>query len=477
LFKEVIPCLVLTHGRDDINRTSLLSIIDCDPRLDIDVVHNPSTAEDGSFIDFARKCVAAGTIRSFTLFEENISNNAFLLFLLGNKNRYDADFVIVSDGDILAPKTLVDEQLAIFEHHTEVLACGLRLDATVWDDSLVIKDDFVRRFNTSRYDEGDYLNTATGMWMTMFRGPELVSILEAIHDNGLRLTDANLKQLGAALFQKQWVATKSSVGRELNRERPDYHGTKAISTQHFAHHSPEPAGSKYATWNHNCVAPAVEWDRDGERPVNFAPLPEARPRFRGTIENDPVVSKLKSGQLHHSRGYLANHLLAATNPGLAFIISDGHCSTGLPHLGPERSALYISTSPEPGGLLAALEEVDLGPVLLTLEAGHCRSILSTTARFLGKGALLHGILFGADDVRHNSSLGNPPQASLLPPALRGSASELAGKRGTGDGAIGEFVQQLWTDEALQDWLPQGASPPFFSKSVKNPNLSYFRVTL
>ena len=475
-----IPCLVLTHGRDDINQASLTSIIDCDPRLDVDVVHNPSATEDGSFIDFARACAADGKIRSFTLFDQNISNNAFFLFLLENLDRYTADRVVLSDGDILAPKSIIDEQTAILAAHSDVMACGLRLDARAWDDSLVIKENFVDRFNTSRFEHEDYLNTATGMWMTMFRGPELASIVRTLRDNGLRLTDTNLKQIGAALFQKQWVATKKSVGRELNRERPDYHDAKAVSTQAFNEHSPEPSGSKYATWNHDIVAPAIRWLGDQEEVVAYSPLPPAKPRFRGPLDDDPVVEQLKSGQLQHGRGYLAKHLVATSDPGLALIVCDRDCPTGLPALMSDRSALFISNRSEPGDQIATLAEMDLGPVFLGREASECRAILTTIRRFLGPGSLLHGILFSAEEVRRHFAEGQPPQASILPPNLHRLATIVAERRTIGDaadGAVDKFVDRLWSDEAVAAWINVGNGSLQLSKSVKNPHLAYFRVKL
>lgn len=473
-----IPCLVLTHGHDDINRESLTSIINCDPRLEIDVVHNPSGAESGSFISFARECVGRNDIRSFTLFDENISNNAVLLFLLENLERYKANRVVISDGDIVAPKSLVQEQLSVLDAHSNVLACGLRLDASAWDDSLSIKKDLVERFNTARFEEADYVNTATGMWMTMFRGPELVAILQTIRDNRLRLTDGQIKNLGAALFQKQWVATKRSLGRELNRERPDYYDTKAVSTRGFADHSPEPPGSNYATWNHDWVVPARRWHGGEQERVSFPQLPRALPRFRGTLEEDPVVKGLRSGQIRYDKGYLANHLMRATRPGLAFVTCEGQCLSGLPRL-PDRSALFISPQPEPGETIASLTEVDCGPVLIAREAGECRSILTTIKRFLGPGASLHGMVFNAEAARRQFAEGIPPALAHIPAGLRTFAADFGqdSRIGGSEGTIEKLVERLWSDEALGSWLNTGSGSLNLKPSLKNPHLAHFRVTI
>jgi hypothetical protein len=99
---------------------------------------------------------------------------------------------------------------------------------------------------------------------------------------------------------------------------------------------------------------------------------------------------------------------------------------------------------------------------------------------LGPGSRLHGILFSAEEVRRHSAEGQPPQASLLPPTLRELATTVAERRAIGDaadGAVEEFVDRLWSDEAVAAWINGGNGSLQLSKSVKNPHLAYFRVKL
>ena len=166
---QSIPCLVLTHGRDDICEKSLASFIEGDTRFAIDIVHNPGAEENGSFLQAARNWVTAGRTRSLTVFDVNISNNAILLYLLANRDRYERDYVLLTDGDIVAPPGLVDEQVRIFQSHSHIFACGLRLDASRWDDSLPPKKESLLRFNSDRFETEDYVDSATGLWATMFR--------------------------------------------------------------------------------------------------------------------------------------------------------------------------------------------------------------------------------------------------------------------------------------------------------------------
>ena len=92
--------------------------------------------------------------------------------------------------------------------------------------------------------------------MTVFRSVELFAILDVLQANRRRLTDGNIKILGGLLFNKIGVATRRSFGREINRERSDYVDEKSKSLDAFAKFSPEPAGSRYALWNHDHLGSA-----------------------------------------------------------------------------------------------------------------------------------------------------------------------------------------------------------------------------
>lgn len=474
-----IPCLVLTHGTDDINTRSLNSIIECDHRLSIDVIHNPSATEDGTFIEMARDYASSGKINSFTVFDENISNNAFLLFLEQNKSRYSAQNVILTDGDILAPAGSIDEQIAIFEAHPKVFACGVRIDANRWTDALPVKSDLVARFNTSRYETKSYVDSATGMWMAMFRGPELIYILDAIRANGRRLTDGNLKHFGAVLFQKRWVATKNCVGRELNRERPDYYLTKSVSISRFGDYSPEPEGSSYATWNHNCTAPANQWKKGSEYRVHFPPLPTPFARFRDRIESDPVVQELTFGSLKHTSGYLAKNLMQVTEPGLAFIVADAVTQTGFPHLPGGRSVLFVSKEAERGEQVYDLAVLDLSSVLTNFEASVGSSVVATLRRFVGAGGTLRGTIFLADVVREELSRGNLSFEKFLPDALREVARGLVhSPAATGnDAATGELFDRIWSDMTVARALGKTDEEIAILPSTKYPFLGRFACRL
>lgn len=460
-----IPCMILTHGRDGVNRQSLDAVLNCDARLDVDIVDNPSVLEDGSFAEYARQLVTNGRIRSFTRFDVNISNNAVLLFLLDNLERYSNEYVILSDGDVIPPNGLVEEQIAILERHSDVFACGLRIDATSWSDTLNVKADLVQRFNTNRFETDDYVDSATGLWMTMFRGPELRLLLGAMVQNGIRFTDANLKRFGGILFEKKWVATKRSIGRELNREHEDYYDAKATSTTAFARHSPEPAGSRYSTWNHDIVADATSWQGKQDRRVVYPPLAPATPRFRGSIDNDPVVQALHSGVVTQEAGYVSRHSSQASRPGLAMVLADGKVPTGIPRLPGGRTILFISPDDAAGSRLYGLRQIDFDAALISWTAREAAALLQVFTRFLAEGGTMKGIAFHTQAFRSHIAQGKAPAPSHLPTAVRDAAARLAAlKAAADDPAVNHLTAGLFTDEMISQFAERSGwsirtSPP------------------
>lgn len=472
-----IPCLILTHGRDSVNRLSLEAVLHCDARFDIDVVHNPSVLEDGTFTSYARELVANGRISSFTQFDENISNNAVLVFLLENLERYSAEFVVLSDGDVVPPPGLVAEQIDILRAHSEVMACGVRIDATSWSDTLSVKADLVRRFNTSMFETEDFVDSATGLWMTMFRGCELRLLIETMVANAIRFTDGNLKRMGGILLDKKWVATKRSIGRELNREQPDYHDARATSTTVFGAYSPEPAGSRYATWNHDHVCQATTCRREEELRVTYPPLAPAAARFRDSIETDRVVVASQSGELTHALGYVTRHPSQARKPGLVFVLSRGRPSMGIPHLPGERSLLFIGPEDTPGSQLYGLDELDFDATLITWTAEEAKALLNLFARFIGSGGTVKGIVFHSATVREHISQGEHPARGHLPPPVRNEAIRLASRCApVDDPALDEFIGTLCSDEVVSEFARRAGWEIRTSPPTPGRHFAYVQLT-
>ncbi len=396
-----IPCLVMSHGLDEINIASLRSMLESEAPLVIDVVHNPWPAEDGSFEAFCLEAIRQGRVNSFTRLDENISNNAVHLALAIDRERYlQSPYMIVTDCDVTAPPDAVLEELAILERHPHLFACGLRIDASRWPDGLHVKQDLVARFNTAAYEREDHILSGTGIWMSMFRTAELYRVLDLLDANGIRFIDGNLKRMAMVAFNQGWAATKRSMGRELNRERTDYDNRKSVSMSGFGAHSPEPQGSRFATWNHNVTSGGVRTDRDGSSRLEAPRLVEAAARVRGPLDEDSLVQSLLATETPlevratpHTRPHRGGTRIQLVAAGTA-----PHSLTGLPDDG---SILYISTTDGEGPALPVFKRIDVGGLLNEVENRYAKAWFNGLIRLLTDDGCLVGEL--ADPTRNPES--------------------------------------------------------------------------
>jgi hypothetical protein len=257
-----------------------------------------------------------------------------------------------------------------------------------------------------------------------------------------------VKLFGALLFQKHWVATKRCIGRELNRERIDYYDRKAVSTGHFGDHSPEPRESNYATWNHNLTASATTWIGPEEARQDFAPLPPAVARFRGCLEDDPVVKQMASGAFARPSAYVVKSAIRVTRPGLALVLADSRSQSGIPELPGDRSVLFISPRAEPGPSVGRVRCIDAGLSLITRPLGESISVVGNIARLLGGGGTIRGLAFKAEAAREALRSGARLLAGYVPAAFRETAAELAESGEAAHAKLEAFLNGLWTDENL-----------------------------
>jgi hypothetical protein len=335
-------CVLLAYGEPALCRQSLDSFLACGERLEIDVLENPHPQTGAGLRDHARTLLAQGHIRSYVQFEQNISNNAMSLHLASLKGSGDDEFIVLSDGDVLVPSGTIAEQRAIFANHPEVFACGLRVDASKWPDGLSVKAQLYERMNTPKHETGDYVNSATGLWCTLFRAAELRAALEFLDANRRRLTDGHLKFFGQHILRKRWVATKDSLGRELSREATDYGARKKVAQDQLAAHGPEPLSS-YGIWNHAKVARYTVHSRDTARIVDPAPLPPSVPRHREALATDVVIAAIANGELGFETGYLVGRVpTPASPPGLYAVWQErGVVSTGYPRYTDDKAVVFL----------------------------------------------------------------------------------------------------------------------------------------
>ena len=78
---EMTTCVLLSWGNPDIAIGSLNSFLEDEPKLDIHLLENPDYNLDYQLENYAKQLIAEGKISRYVRFEDNISNNAFYLYL------------------------------------------------------------------------------------------------------------------------------------------------------------------------------------------------------------------------------------------------------------------------------------------------------------------------------------------------------------------------------------------------------------
>lgn len=387
--EERIPCLVMSHGLDSINIESLRSIMTCDARLQVDVIHNPWPHEEGAFNSLCLGAMREGRINSYTSLDRNISNNAIHMALTRTRERYlAARYMIVTDCDVVAPAGLVSEQVGILERRLELFAVGLRVDPSAWPDSNPAKGVLERRFGAPSNLRDDHIVCGTGMWMVMFRTSELYQVFDLANANRLRFVDANLKRLASLALGKEWAATRRSVGRELNRESGDYEWRRSISMSAFGAYSPEPAGDKYAAWNHNLTSGGHVHLGSGSSRVEPVELVEALPRFRGSLEEDRLLRIIMAGGQHLS--VTASQSFQPDQPGLQIILDQGSPVQSLTGLPGGRMVLHLGPIDAVGRQFPILNRVDVGSLMNHAESRFIKAWLGALVRLLTDGGVITG---------------------------------------------------------------------------------------
>jgi hypothetical protein len=226
--KIKIACVLLAFLNLKVVSRSIESVIQEKIRnaesieLDIYVVENYSIATESELSPYLCDLVNQGVIFKYIKFLDNITNNAFDYAMSGELFDYESyDYLIVSDGDIEIPASTIDEQVSILQKCDEVMVCSLQIDATNWTqtESLGKRGEAIAE-EYAMLTKGDkpYIIHEAGFWFLMFRSKELLKIVTFAQSNGLRVLDITYRQIVRLIENKLWVATKKSIGRELNRD-------------------------------------------------------------------------------------------------------------------------------------------------------------------------------------------------------------------------------------------------------------------
>ena len=227
--------------------------------------------------------------------------------------------------------------------HTNVFACGLRVDASLWADELPVKMRLVERMNGDRFEREDYVATATGFWSALFRSHELLEAMRFLNSNGRRFNDGNLKFFGNKVLHKQWVATERTIGRELNREQPGHRDGQNVALAALSRLSPEADGDRYALWNHRKVSPYTISSSSGTVRIEPHALSPSVRRHRGVLASDVVFGCLSRGELEFDTGYFVKRIPNPQSPpGLYLVWQDkGVAESGYPRFTADKALVFV----------------------------------------------------------------------------------------------------------------------------------------
>lgn len=278
-----IPCLFLAYGAPDIIKASLDSFVQSGASsLNIHILHNPgdSRAENAAIAKICRHALRDGSIASYARYAQNISNNAYLQYVLAERAALEtSSHIMLTDGDVLLSPGTIEEELRILATHESVFACGARMDAARWSDKVPTKQELVQLHTPPANAKADYTSAATGIWAVLFRTSEFFAMIDRLVENDRRFTDGNLKAAARWALGKSWVATKATASRELNRESSTYVADRATAHVAFGRASPEPESSRYAMWNHNLFTTAKLHTPDGNSIQPAIQLKDTAPRY------------------------------------------------------------------------------------------------------------------------------------------------------------------------------------------------------
>lgn len=219
-----IPCLVLIYDNVEIIKRSINSLLKYRERLTIHIIENPSAFTEHYTKPSMQSLLYAGLIDSYTLFDANITNNAFEEFLRTTPLPiWDSEFILLTDGDVVAEGEWLESQINILNKYKDVFCCSVKMSLDGWSQGL--KD----RFGPARSENQDYIEVSSGIWLCLFRTQELKAAFNLFTQNKFRFRDGPLLRFVYEYWRKKWVVSKFGIARELTRSgfsNPDYRKNK-----------------------------------------------------------------------------------------------------------------------------------------------------------------------------------------------------------------------------------------------------------
>jgi hypothetical protein len=211
-----IPCVALVYAQFDVMVESVNSILD--EQLSLAIVENPSPITLNKSMPFFFDLLKKRKIDSYFVFHENIRFNAIeTIFLDGQIDLSDTDYVITTDADIIAEPNYLVEQKNILMHNPEVFCCSVQIDFTGYPSEGY---NSAQRWFPPRIKETDsYIGIqGYGHHLNMFRRNDFISFFNYLQDKNKSYVDTELMEYILNQSDRIWGITKHRTGKHLTPE-------------------------------------------------------------------------------------------------------------------------------------------------------------------------------------------------------------------------------------------------------------------
>lgn len=206
-----IPCYVIVFFDVPTVQKSLDFLCGFSDQLDISVIENPSKYTS-QIKPYVKDLMDAGKVSAYYLFEKNISSNA--VRTIARTVQTDSEYVVFTDGDLIADSTWLEESLKILNKHAHLNAVSTELSM----HNLPVKA-FPEAVNwvppPIRITE-DYVEGSGGHHLLVLRSKLVKPFLEFLDTCKLTWTDGSLRLFLAKHHTAgSWVKTLHSKATHL----------------------------------------------------------------------------------------------------------------------------------------------------------------------------------------------------------------------------------------------------------------------
>jgi hypothetical protein len=214
LKKRKVLTYVLVYDQTEIIRKSLDFLTKFSDQLDIVVIENPSPSTP-KIKKLVNRYGAAGKIKRYYLFEENIAANVFSAVLENERSIIKKhQFVMITDGDLTcSDSNWINEERDILKNNPSLFTCGMSLDLS----NLPLKA-FPEAASWLPKDvavHDDYVENITGLYTLMFSSRDLLAFMDWFKGEERPFVDSTLHHYCYEVIKKKWARTKHAEAYHL----------------------------------------------------------------------------------------------------------------------------------------------------------------------------------------------------------------------------------------------------------------------